>query len=176
MAGPNSASSGTRSIPWEPSTKWFGGSTWVPVCVPIRISETLAGSPRASRSRGAISTGGSPGHTSRSPLMVSEMSISRLIARWPGAQADSASSAGPVHPWSSSWACSLSVTRTAITLDQRVGRGVVLQIGLLLGHQFRLDPRGQDLAQLHAPLVERIDVPDRPLGEHLVLVQRDQLA
>ena len=38
------------------------------------------------------------------------------------------------------------------------------------------DPLGQHLAQLHAPLVERIDVPDRALGEDAVLVERDQLA
>jgi len=35
---------------------------------------------------------------------------------------------------------------------------------------------GQRLAQLHAPLVERIDVPDHALHEYAVLVQRDQCA
>ena len=36
------------------------------------------------------------------------------------------------------------------------------------------DPRREDLAQLHAPLVERVDAPDHALDEHLVLVQRDR--
>ena len=41
-----------------------------------------------------------------------------------------------------------------------------------LGH----DPLRELLAELDAPLVERVDVPDRTLGEHLVLVERDELA
>ena len=40
--------------------------------------------------------------------------------------------------------------------------------------QFGGDAFGQHLAQLHAPLVERVDVPDHALGEHAVLVQRHQ--
>src|SRR4051794_8077249 len=36
--------------------------------------------------------------------------------------------------------------------------------------------RGELLAQLDAPLVERVDVPDRGFREHLVLVERDQAA
>ena len=35
---------------------------------------------------------------------------------------------------------------------------------------------GQLLAQLHAPLVEAVDVPDDALDEDLVLVERDQRA
>ena len=35
---------------------------------------------------------------------------------------------------------------------------------------------GQLLAELHAPLVKRVDAPDDALDEYLVLVQRDQLA
>src|SRR6267154_5945266 len=38
------------------------------------------------------------------------------------------------------------------------------------------DALRQRLAQLHAPLIERIDVPDRPWGEDRVLVQSYQLA
>src|SRR5260370_34634282 len=38
------------------------------------------------------------------------------------------------------------------------------------------DALRQRLAQLHAPLIERIDVPDRPLGKDRVLVQSYQLA
>ena len=40
----------------------------------------------------------------------------------------------------------------------------------------RQQPRRERLAELHAPLVERVDVPDRALHEHLVLVERDQHA
>src|SRR5438093_6490781 len=35
---------------------------------------------------------------------------------------------------------------------------------------------GQRLAELHAPLIERVDVPDRALHEHAVLVEGDQRA
>src|SRR5436309_1591256 len=35
---------------------------------------------------------------------------------------------------------------------------------------------GELLAELDAPLVEAVDVPDHALGEHLVLVERDQPA
>ena len=38
------------------------------------------------------------------------------------------------------------------------------------------DALGQDLAELDAPLIERVDVPDRALGKDAVLVERDQLA
>ena len=40
--------------------------------------------------------------------------------------------------------------------------------------QLRQDLLRQLLAQLHPHLVEGVDVPDHPLGEDLVLVQRDQ--
>ncbi len=39
-----------------------------------------------------------------------------------------------------------------------------------------LDHLAENLAQLDAPLIERIDVPHRRLHQHLVLVQRDQRA
>ena len=42
--------------------------------------------------------------------------------------------------------------------------------------EFRDDPLRQNLAQLDAPLVVRIDAPDRALGEHVVLIQRHQRA
>ena len=60
-----------------------------------------------------------------------------------------------------------------IPLDQRVGRAIVLQ----LARPFELaqNPRRQHLAQLHAPLVERIDIPDRALGKDRVFIQRHQL-
>ena len=42
--------------------------------------------------------------------------------------------------------------------------------------QLRQDRLGQLLAQLHAPLVERVDAPDHALREDLVLVHREQHA
>ena len=48
--------------------------------------------------------------------------------------------------------------------------------GSLAALQLGDDPLRQHLAQLDAPLVERVDVPDRALREDAVLVQRDQLA
>ena len=35
---------------------------------------------------------------------------------------------------------------------------------------------GEDLAELHAPLIERVDPPDDALGEDAVLVERNELA
>src|SRR6516164_5017697 len=42
--------------------------------------------------------------------------------------------------------------------------------------KFRNDALRENLAELDAPLIERIDVPDRTLREHRVLIERDQLA
>ncbi|CAE6865246.1 hypothetical protein R70006_08302 [Paraburkholderia domus] len=42
--------------------------------------------------------------------------------------------------------------------------------------QIRLDDLAENLAELDAPLIERIDVPHRRLHQHLVLIQRDQCA
>src|SRR5207244_13071335 len=42
--------------------------------------------------------------------------------------------------------------------------------------KFRNDAVGQYLSQFDAPLVERIDMPDRTLNEDLVLIECDQLA
>ena len=52
----------------------------------------------------------------------------------------------------------------------------MLKLRLLDAFQLGNDAFGQDLAEFDAPLVEGIDVPDRPLGEDAVLVERDQLA
>src|SRR6185312_13478183 len=38
----------------------------------------------------------------------------------------------------------------------------------------RREAQRELLAELHPPLVERVDVPDRALGEHLVLVESDE--
>src|SRR5579863_2086491 len=60
--------------------------------------------------------------------------------------------------------------------DERARRAVVRRVGSGRAAKFRDDPLGEHLAQLHAPLVERIDAPDRALREDAVLVERDQLA
>src|SRR6185437_878732 len=64
----------------------------------------------------------------------------------------------------------------AIASDQRVGRAVMLELGIRFALELRDDLLGQRLAQLHAPLVEGVDLPDRALGEDAVLVERHQLA
>src|SRR5947209_15772704 len=68
------------------------------------------------------------------------------------------------------------VAKLAGSTDQRIGGRVVLQ--LWLGSRLELgnDPGGEHLSQLDAPLIEGIDVPDRALGEHLVLVHPHHLA
>lgn len=43
-------------------------------------------------------------------------------------------------------------------------------------YEFRQDTARELLAQLHAPLIEAVDIPDDPLHEDLVLVQRNQAA
>src|SRR3984893_13667575 len=64
----------------------------------------------------------------------------------------------------------------AVTADQVVGRTVMAE--LWLGHALELgdDALGQNLAEFDAPLIERIDVPNGALGEHAVLVERNQLS
>ena len=52
----------------------------------------------------------------------------------------------------------------------------MMQFRLRLALQFGNNPLRQLLAKLHAPLVERVDLPDGALGKHAVLVQRHQLA
>src|SRR6266480_5085480 len=48
--------------------------------------------------------------------------------------------------------------------------------GLRLALKFRNDALSQHFAQLDAPLVERINVPDNALGENRMLVKSDELA
>src|SRR5437899_6072995 len=80
------------------------------------------------------------------------------------------------------WSCSstrlISSPRLArsVATDQGVRRAVVLQLRLRLALELRDDPLRELLAELHAPLVEGIDVPNGPLREHAVLVERDQRA
>ena len=44
-----------------------------------------------------------------------------------------------------------------------------------LALKLRNNTLGQDLAQLHTPLIERVDVPDGALREDAVLVKRDEI-
>src|SRR3990172_8821547 len=64
----------------------------------------------------------------------------------------------------------------SIASDQGVRRAVVAEPGLRLALELREDALRQHLAELHAPLVERVDLPDGALGEDRVLVERDELA
>src|ERR1035441_2523727 len=59
-----------------------------------------------------------------------------------------------------------------IAANQRVRRAVVLEVRLRRGLQLRNDVLRQHLAQLDAPLIERIDAPDRALREHTVQIGR----
>src|SRR3954447_7477275 len=62
-----------------------------------------------------------------------------------------------------------------VALDQSIRRGVVRQLRGVASELVG-DPGGEHLAELDAPLVERIDAPDDALGEDAVLVECAQLA
>src|ERR1700731_1601686 len=63
-----------------------------------------------------------------------------------------------------------------VTADQVVGRTVMAELGLGLALELGDDALSQNLAEFDAPLIERIDVPNGALGEHAVLVERNQLS
>src|SRR5579875_4176061 len=67
-------------------------------------------------------------------------------------------------------------TRGAVAPDQFIGGTVVLELRFVRVLQLWNDFLRELLAEFHAPLVERVDMPDRALGEYAVLVQRDQRA
>ena len=50
------------------------------------------------------------------------------------------------------------------------------ELGLAFAFELGDDALSQDLAEFDAPLIERVDVPDRPLGEDTVLVECNQLS
>src|ERR1700734_1349521 len=60
--------------------------------------------------------------------------------------------------------------------DEPSSRRIEVGRGLSLVANDRRQARGELLAEFDTPLVERVDVPDRALREHLVLVERDEPA
>ena len=72
-----------------------------------------------------------------------------------------------------SW-CPGAALAAQVALDQ--GRGRAIQFPVFAAQHRQNLLRGEHLAQLHAELVERVDVPDHALREDAVLVQRDQRA
>src|SRR5262249_10581483 len=81
------------------------------------------------------------------------------------------SSSVPSMSNSTAW---VSGTVPAVTANQAVGGGVVLELRLVGGLELGNDRLRQHLAELDSPLVEGVDLPDRPLGEDAVLIQCDQ--
>src|SRR2546423_6003263 len=67
---------------------------------------------------------------------------------------------------------SLRLAVLFVVIDQAVRRGVVRRDRPGL-REFGQDRFGELLAKLDAPLIERVDVPDDPLRENFVLVERD---
>src|SRR6218665_2934905 len=62
-----------------------------------------------------------------------------------------------------------------IVRQQRLGRRILRVDGIRIALDSRGDLHRELLAELHAPLVEGVDAPDRALRERDVLVERDQL-
>src|ERR1700722_6227594 len=62
----------------------------------------------------------------------------------------------------------------AVAADEVVGRAVMIESRLSRALELRNDALGKNFAELDAPLIERINLPDRALGEHAVLVERDE--
>src|SRR6202012_2255229 len=75
-----------------------------------------------------------------------------------------------------SCAASRGSLELAIPADQRVGGAVVIERRLGRAFQLWNDALGERFAELDAPLIERVDLPDRALGKDDMLVQRDELA
>ena len=64
----------------------------------------------------------------------------------------------------------------SISSDEIVRRAIVAELWFRFGFQLGDDPLCEHFAQFDTPLIEAIDVPDHPLHEHGVLIERDQLA
>jgi len=72
--------------------------------------------------------------------------------------------------------CSYLLLHCPVSADQVIGRAIMVKPGCCLALQFRNDALGQNLAQFHAPLVERVDVPYCALGEYAMFVKGDKFA
>src|SRR5262245_52118898 len=83
----------------------------------------------------------------------------------------------PIRPRPMIPSC-ISVPPFAVSIapDQRVGGRVVREVGLLGRLELAGDARRKHLAELDAPLVERVDPPDHALHEDAVFVESDELA
>ena len=64
----------------------------------------------------------------------------------------------------------------AVAPDKCLRRTVMPEWRLLYTFQLRDNAFRQYFAQLDAPLIKGINLPDRPLGEDAVLVERNQFA
>jgi len=64
----------------------------------------------------------------------------------------------------------------SVAADKRIGRTIVHEHRFVGTLKFGNDALCQHLAQFDAPLVEGIDVPDRPLREYAVLVEGDKFS
>jgi len=63
-----------------------------------------------------------------------------------------------------------------VAADQVVRGTVVAGRRLFFALQFRDNALGEHFTELHAPLVERVNVPNRALGKNNVLVKSHKLA
>src|ERR1700691_6058106 len=76
--------------------------------------------------------------------------------------------------------CSSSITHAllefAVAAGKVVGGSIMLQPRIIRSLNLGNDVLGQHLAQLDAPLIEGINLPDGALGKYRVLIERDQLA
>jgi hypothetical protein len=64
----------------------------------------------------------------------------------------------------------------AIAANETVRRSIVAKIRFRFALEFRNNPVGEHFPELHAPLVKRIDAPNRALGKNIVLVEGDEFA
>src|SRR5262249_2952989 len=65
----------------------------------------------------------------------------------------------------------MRLPQPAVAADQGISGAVVCERRLLNAFQLGDDVAGQHLAQLHAPLIEGVDVPDGALREDAVLIE-----
>lgn len=60
------------------------------------------------------------------------------------------------------------------TFEETAGRGVVTLVAIARGERVG-EARCDFLAELNAPLVERVDTPDDTFDEYFVLIERNEL-